>query len=117
LVVINSPLFGNSPYTMNKNICNHYLKILQSNSKSLGVSPFVWTEISSFIGVKIFYNLPHARGDINSDGNTDISDVILCLRQAIGLDSANPDYSDMNDDGSVDISDVILILRKAIGLD
>jgi len=28
-IVINSPLFGNSPYTMNKKICNHHLKILQ----------------------------------------------------------------------------------------
>ncbi|MCM8759132.1 MAG: hypothetical protein NC906_05105, partial [Candidatus Omnitrophica bacterium] len=57
------------------------------------------------------------KGDINSDGTTDISDVILCLRQAIGLDPVNVAAADMNDDGVVDISDVILVLRKAIGLD
>ncbi|MCM8816200.1 MAG: hypothetical protein NC913_01635 [Candidatus Omnitrophica bacterium] len=47
----------------------------------------------------------------------DISDVILCLRQAIGLDPVNIELADMNEDGQVDISDVILVLRKAIGLD
>lgn len=57
------------------------------------------------------------KGDINEDGEIDISDVILCLRQAVGLDPPTPATSDMNDDGEVDISDVILILRKAVGLD
>lgn len=65
----------------------------------------------------IFYNLPQATGDINGDETIDISDVILCLRQAIGLDQQNKQFADMNDDGEIDISDVILILRKAIGLD
>jgi len=55
-------------------------------------------------------------GDLNKDGNFDISDVILCLRQAIELDPRIPD-SDVNFDETTDISDVILILRKAIGLD
>jgi len=57
------------------------------------------------------------KGDINGDGEIDISDVILCLRMAIGLDPVNLNLADMNDDGTVDISDVILVLRKAIGLD
>ncbi len=57
------------------------------------------------------------KSDINKDGTIDISDVILCLRMAIGLDTPNPTLADMNSDGSVDISDVILVLRKAIGLD
>jgi hypothetical protein len=57
------------------------------------------------------------KGDINGDDSIDISDVILCLRMAIGLDPVNVNLADMNGDGEVDISDVILILRKAIGLD
>jgi len=63
---------------------------------------------------EIFVNL--MKGDINSDGKVDISDVILCLRMAIGLDPVNVNLADMNGDGEVDITDVILILRKAIGL-
>jgi len=57
------------------------------------------------------------KGDINKDGRIDISDVILCLRMAIGLDPVNVNLADMNNDGVVDIADVILILRKAVGLD
>lgn len=70
-------------------------------------------------------------GDINGDGDVNISDVILCLRVSIGLavtveevEYIAPDYSayilaaaDMNTDGDVNISDVILILRKSIELD
>jgi len=56
-------------------------------------------------------------GDISGDGETDISDVILCLRMAISLDQPDANVADMNGYGEVDISDVILILRKAIGLD
>ena len=56
------------------------------------------------------------KGDINRDNVIDISDVILCLRMAIGLDPVNVNLADMNGDGEVDITDVILILRKAIGL-
>ncbi len=69
------------------------------------------------------------KGDINSDGKIDISDVILCLRIALELpvvildETFNPPYpdwlietADMNEDGVIDISDVIKILRKAVGL-
>ena len=55
-------------------------------------------------------------GDINKDGQVDISDVILDLRIALGLDDQQP-CSDINGDGGVDISDVILTLRMALGLD
>lgn len=62
-------------------------------------------------------SIPGNKGDLNNDGTIDISDVILCLRQAIGLDQQTLSSADMNEDGNIDISDVILVLRKAIGLD
>ena len=70
------------------------------------------------------------QGDINNDGVIDISDVILCLRMAVGLsvtiqeqtyNSPYPDWlinlANINGDEQVDISDVILILRISVGLD
>ena len=75
------------------------------------------------------YIIQIQKADINRDTNIDISDVILCLRMAIGLDinvddnQYAPPYtdwlitvSDVNNDGVIDISDVILTLRIAIGL-
>lgn len=73
-------------------------------------------------------------GDINGDGSIDISDVILCLRIAIGLPATiggetysaddepdgYPDWlmqrADINGQDGVNISDVILILRLAVEL-
>ena len=59
---------------------------------------------------------PVEKGDINEDEAIDISDVILCLRQAVGLNEKDFSSADMNFDGKIDIADVILVLRKAIGL-
>ena len=70
-------------------------------------------------------------GDINRSGTVDISDVILSLRVAIGLDVTINGYTyeavllpsavfgigDINKSSNIDISDVILILRKSIGLE
>ncbi|MCX7705644.1 MAG: M14 family zinc carboxypeptidase [bacterium] len=64
----------------------------------------------------LFINLEHAaKGDPNTDRIVDISDVILCLRMAIEIDTKDLQSCDMNSDGVVDISDVILILRMSIG--
>ncbi len=93
---------------------------------SLTQSPQDDPDEDSFVNIDEFYfgtnptdpfSSPHGGqlGDIDKNGIVDISDVILCLRMAIGLDQ--PDQvGDMNQDGLIDIGDVILILRKAIGL-
>ncbi len=61
--------------------------------------------------------LEHAtKGDISADRIIDITDVILCLRMALGLEPIDIKTSDINKDSIVDISDVILILRMSIGL-
>ena len=58
-------------------------------------------------------------GDVNKDGQIDISDVILALRCALGLPIPYEclPCADINGDEIVDISDVILTLRLALGLD
>ncbi|MCD6221880.1 hypothetical protein J7K25_06965, partial [bacterium] len=44
--------------------------------------------------------LPGIKGDLNKDGEVNIFDVILCLRQALELDEPTL-QADMNDDGEV----------------
>lgn len=56
-------------------------------------------------------------GDINGDGEINISDVILCLRMALELEPADLLAGDLSGDWLVDIGDVILLLRKTVGLD
>ncbi|HOQ82528.1 MAG TPA: hypothetical protein PLL89_05655, partial [bacterium] len=71
---------------------------------------------SGFLNV-VNVSLEHAEsGDISADRVIDITDVILCLRMAIGLEPSDLKTSDTNNDGITDIDDVILILRMSIGL-
>lgn len=104
-------------------------KILENSlngiCKQLDGKNWIWwnVEIKNSEDGKIYtgwcseHRLRKVKGDINEDGIIDISDVILCLRIAIGLDIPKLDLSDMNSDNFIDILDVILILKKSIGID
>ena len=85
------------------------------NAVLLGPDDPIWQDSEKKI-VKLGVGEIVQSGDINNSKNIDISDVILCLRMAIGLDTSNISTANMNNDFKVDISDVILALRKAIGL-
>ncbi|HRR96986.1 MAG TPA: choice-of-anchor D domain-containing protein, partial [Candidatus Ratteibacteria bacterium] len=75
-------------------------------------------------------SMPLTKGDISGNGETDISDVILCLRIAIELpvtiegtqypypyEDWIKERADINGDKEVDIKDVIKVLRIAIELE
>jgi hypothetical protein len=81
----------------------------------IGISVDVVTKNENEMQVHVGL-LGNLLGDLNHDGLVDISDVILELRIALGLDPQVP-CADINGDGVVDISDVILTLRMALGLD
>ena len=60
------------------------------------------------------------KGDINQEGNINLTDVIIALRMSLGFDEATDQdkiVGDMNDDGELTLTDVILILRKSLGFD
>ncbi|HOJ38943.1 MAG TPA: hypothetical protein PK644_00560, partial [bacterium] len=54
-------------------------------------------------------------GDLNNDDATDVVDIVLCLRMALGL-SPESNLADMNQDTQVNILDVIHILRAPLDL-
>jgi hypothetical protein len=85
-------------------------------AETMGPAAPVWTDMSQINVNLVEDHLVYLLGDINTDGEVNISDVILCLRMAIDLNPDNLLTADMNGDGVIDISDVILVLRKAIGL-
>ena len=57
------------------------------------------------------------KGDVNLDGNVDISDVVLMVNYILGDNSLTnvPKYGDMNDDKNIDISDVVAIVNIILG--
>ncbi|SES82339.1 SpoIID/LytB domain-containing protein [Anaerobranca gottschalkii] len=60
----------------------------------------------------------HKFGDVNGDGNVNVSDAIIILRYIVG-DYPKSDLlykvGDVNGDGRIDVSDAILILQKTVG--
>ena len=68
-------------------------------------------------------SITHAElGNQSNVYNSDISisDVVLQLRDIVGLDTlsgASKEAADVNNDGSIAISDVVSVLRDIVGLD
>ena len=73
------------------------------------------TVIARFEG----WNEPDApSGDVNGDGNVDITDALLVLRYALGLMPELPvmEAADVNGSGTVDMTDALIILRVSLGM-
>ena len=58
-------------------------------------------------------------GDVDFDGDVDITDALLTMRYAMGIITFTPEQlavADMDGNGSVNITDALLIMRTAMGL-
>jgi hypothetical protein len=63
---------------------------------------------------------PTLKGDVNEDGNLNVTDAVTLLRNIVGLktlpDSCAEDAADVNGDRSVSVADVTRLLRLLLGL-
>lgn len=60
------------------------------------------------------------KGDVDGDGDIDVTDARAALRAAVGLEKLSPDAekrADVNGDGKVTVADARQILRSATGLE
>lgn len=55
------------------------------------------------------------KGDVNLDGNVDISDIVAVINDIAETESFY--FSDVNEDGSTDISDIVAIINIIAGTD
>ena len=55
----------------------------------------------------------HLSGDVNEDGNVDISDIVAVINQIAG--TATYTYADVNGDSNTDISDIVAIINIIAG--
>ena len=53
--------------------------------------------------------IAHMKGDVNEDGNVDISDIVAVINQIAG--TATYRYADVNEDKNVDISDIVAVIN------
>jgi len=59
-------------------------------------------------------------GDVNFDGEVNITDALIIARQQVGydeLDEAAMIVADVNGDGIVNITDTLLLMRVLVGLE
>ena len=85
----------------------------------LSTNKVAQTEVLSFVYSAAKTEPAFLLGDVNDDGDVDLSDAIQILRYDAGLIELEGNAllaGDVNDDGETDISDAILILRYDAGL-
>lgn len=58
------------------------------------------------------------QGDVNMDGEIDLLDALLTLRNAMGIVDLGEgcEYADVDGDGEVTVADALVILRRSMGL-
>jgi hypothetical protein len=59
------------------------------------------------------------KGDVNNDGRINVEDIVLIMRDILGLESLTIEQrqrADMNGDGRVDVVDAALLQQKILGL-
>ena len=86
-------------------------------------SPLVYNEKGYLemvvYGVKFVFfrkgGAPQIPGDVQNDGEIDLSDAIAILDYCAGGASINATNADVNADGAVDLRDVLLILQYLAG--
>ena len=55
----------------------------------------------------------HLKGDVNRDGNVDISDIVAIINQIAGI--ASYEDADVNEDKTIDISDIVAVINEIAG--
>ena len=60
---------------------------------------------------------PQKKGDINGDGNIDLSDVQILLKAALKIVQIAPSQEklyNINGDDNIDLQDVVVLLKAAL---
>ena len=111
---VNDPVFYN--------LANGIAKILKENNngKKLNKKQFTIQQKEQVERMMELEEITRTKGDVNTDGEIDILDVIKTITIILGVDPAPTDdelwASDCNGDEYVDILDVVGIVNVILGL-
>ena len=67
----------------------------------------------SMLLILISANAQTLRGDVNGDGNVDVSDVTALINMILGTEPMSA-KADINGDGKVDVSDITALINLII---
>ena len=72
-----------------------------------------WDDSRLSEGLLFVVESKHIKGDVNEDGEVDISDVVAVINTMAG--TAAYRFADVNGDGEVDISDIVAVINIMAG--
>ena len=91
------------------------IEVKDANGNDVPLSDMSFTMPKSDVTITVTWKLAGVKGDVNRDGNVDISDVVALVNIILNSSSDHQAEADLNNDGNIDISDVVALVNIILG--
>ena len=91
------------------------IEVKDANGNEVSLNDMSFTMPDSNVTITVTWKLAGLKGDVNRDGNVDISDVVALVNIILNSSSDHQAEADLNNDGDIDISDVVALVNIILG--
>ena len=91
------------------------IEVKDANGNEVSLNDMSFTMPDSNVTITVTWKLAGVKGDVNRDGNVDISDVVALVNIILNSSSDHQAEADVNNDGDIDISDVVALVNIILG--
>ena len=91
------------------------IEVKDANGNEVSLNDMSFTMPKSDVTITVTWKLAGVKGDVNRDGNVDISDVVALVNIILNSSSDHQAEADLNNDGNIDISDVVALVNIILG--
>ena len=91
------------------------IEVKDANGNEVSLKDMSFTMPDSDVTITVTWKLAGVKGDVNRDGNVDISDVVALVNIILNSSSDHQEEADVNNDGNIDISDVVALVNIILG--
>jgi hypothetical protein len=91
------------------------IEVKDANGNEVSLKDMSFTMPDSNVTITVKWKYVGVKGDVNRDGNVDISDVVALVNIILNSSSDHQAEADLNNDGDIDISDVVALVNIILG--
>ena len=91
------------------------IEVKDANGNEVSLKDMSFTMPDSNVTITVTWKYVGVKGDVNRDGNVDISDVVALVNIILNSSSDHQAEADLNNDGDIDISDVVALVNIILG--
>ncbi|MBQ4209595.1 MAG: dockerin type I repeat-containing protein, partial [Prevotella sp.] len=91
------------------------IEVKDANGNEVSLKDMSFTMPDSNVTITVTWKYVGVKGDVNRDGNVDISDVVALVNIILNSSSDHQAEADLNNDGNIDISDVVALVNIILG--